>query len=433
MPEFLLSGARLVDPASGRDEDADVRIADGMIAEVGAVGSLGGGLGDTLDCSGLVLAPGFVDMHTHLREPGGEVTETIESGTRAAALGGYTAVAAMANTDPVADSAAVIAEVEALADKAGWCEVFPVGAITRGLAGEQLVDMAEMAEMGVRMFSDDGHCVPEGRTMRMAMEYARIFDVVLAEHCEDVSLSEGWTMHEGPTSARLGLAGMPSEAEEVIVARDLMLARLTGARLHLCHLSTAGSVELVRRAKAEGLRVTAEVTPHHLALIDEDVDGYDTNRKMNPPLRTAEDRAAVATALADGTIDVVATDHAPHAEEAKEREFDHAPNGTIGLETALGVVLTELVEPGICDLPRAVESMSTAPARILGAADQGGPVEPGRTANLVVFDPAAEWTVSAPFASRSANSAFLGKTLRGRVVHTFFRGEPVVRDGQARP
>ena len=429
MAEFVLRGGRVVDPASGRDENADVRLADGMVAEVGKPGSLSGA--ETIDCDGLVVAPGFVDLHTHLREPGGEVKETVESGTRAAAVGGYTAIAAMANTDPVADSAAVIAEVAALADKAGFCEVFPVGAITRGLRGEQLVDMGEMAEMGVRLFSDDGICVPDGRTMRLAMDYARTFDVVLAEHCEDVALSDGWQMHEGPTSARLGLAGMPSEAEEIIVARDLLLARLTGARLHLCHLSTAGGVKLVRDAKAEGIRVTAEVTPHHLALTDEDVTDYDTNRKMNPPLRGTEDRAALVAALADGTIDAVATDHAPHAEEEKEREFDHAPNGTIGLETALGVVLTETVQPGAMDLTRAVEAMSTAPAKILGAADQGGPIEAGAAGNLVVFDPAAAWTVSAPFTSKSANSAFLGRNLKGRVVHTFFRGSPVVRDGEA--
>jgi dihydroorotase len=254
---------------------------------------------------------------------------------------------------------------------------------------------------------------------------------VIAEHCEDASLAEGGQMHEGYWSSVLGLAGAPSAAEEVVVARDLTLARLTGGRLHLCHLSSAGSVDIVRRAKAEGLAVTAEVTPHHLALTDEDLAEYDTNLKVNPPLRQPDDRDALRAGLADGTIDAVATDHAPHAVEDKEQEFDHAPPGTIGLETALAVVLTELVRPGLMPLARAVEAMSTAPARILGAADHGGPLEPGRPANIVVFDPEAEWIVEPPFASRSRNSAFTGRTLRGKVVHTMYRGELVVHEGKA--
>jgi dihydroorotase len=265
----------------------------------------------------------------------------------------------------------------------------------------------------------------------MALEYAKAFDVVIAEHCEEASLAEGGQMHEGYHSSVLGLLGVPSAAEDVIVARDLMLARLTGGRLHLCHLSTAGSVELVRRAKAEGLPVTAEVTPHHLSLTDEDLADYDTNRKVNPPIRSVEDRDALRAGLADGTIDAVATDHAPHAIEEKEQEFDHAPPGTIGLETALAVILTDLVEPGLLTLSRAVEAMSATPARILGAGDHGGPLEPGRPANLVAFDPSAEWMVEAPFESRSRNSAFLGRVLRGRVVHTMYRGDLVVRDGKA--
>jgi dihydroorotase len=265
----------------------------------------------------------------------------------------------------------------------------------------------------------------------MALEYSKAFDAVIAEHCEEASLAEGGQMHEGYHSSVLGLAGVPSEAEEVIVARDLMLARLTGGRLHLCHLSSAGSVELVRRAKADGVAVTAEVTPHHLALTDEDLVNYDTNTKVNPPIRSAEDRDALRAGLAGGAIDAVATDHAPHAVEDKEQEFDHAPPGTIGLETALAVVLTELVEPGVLSLPRAVEAMSTAPARILGLGEHGGPIEPGAPANIVVFDPAAEWIVEPPFASKSRNSAFLGRTLRGRVVHTMYRGELVVHEGKA--
>ncbi|HEX9122460.1 MAG TPA: dihydroorotase [Actinomycetota bacterium] len=425
----LFRGARVVDPASGRDGVADVLVEDGRIAAVGEDAGAGTAA-DVLECHGLVAAPGLVDVHTHLREPGREDKETVETGSRAAAAGGFTAVTAMANTDPVADNAAVIEEVRSLAAKAGLCDVFPVGAITKGLAGEEMAALGEMAEIGVRLFSDDGHCVPTSRVLRNALQYAKAFDIVIAEHCEDVALSDGTQMHEGVHSYTLGLAGEPAEAEEIIVYRDLALARLTGGRLHLMHLSTAGSVELVRQAKAQGLRVSAEVTPHHLAFTDEDLVTYDTNLKVKPPLRSAEDREAIRAALADGTIDVVGTDHAPHAVEEKEAEFDQAPSGTIGLETALAAILTHLVEPGTLTLPRAIEAMSTAPARILGASDHGGPIEPGRPANLVVFDPAAEWVVEAPFVSRSRNSAFLGTTLRGRVVHTMYRGEMVVADGK---
>jgi dihydroorotase len=420
-------GARVVDPASGRDEVADVVAQDGVVVPVEP------GANETvLDCDGLVLAPGLVDLHTHLRQPGREDAETVETGCRAAALGGYTAVAPMANTDPVADHAAVIHEVRELGRLAGLCDVFPVGAITRGLEGETMAELGEMVEAGVRIFSDDGRCVPTARILRNALTYARTFEgVVIAEHCEDGTLAEGGQMHEGLPSTTLGLAGQPREAEEIVVARDLALARLSRGRLHLCHLSSAGSVEMVRRAKADGLLVSAEVTPHHLVFCDEDLRTYDTNRKVNPPLRSPEDRAALAAGLADGTIDVVATDHAPHAVEDKEVEFDQAPFGTIGLETALAVVMTHLVEPEVISLARAIEALSTNPARILGAAGHGGPIEPGRPANLVVFDPAAAWTPEPPFASRSRNSAFIGHPLRGRVVHTMLRGELVVADGKA--
>jgi len=425
---ILIKGARVLDPAGERDETADVLVRDGLIA--GPDDRASGAT--VLDCEGLVLAPGLVDLHTHLRQPGREDRETVETGCRAAALGGFTAVSPMANTDPVADNAAVIHEVHELGARAGLCDVVPVGAITRGLEGEAMAELGEMVEAGVRMFSDDGRCIPNARMLRNALAYARAFEgVVIAEHCEDASLSEGGQMHEGYHSYSLGLAGQPREAEEVIVARDLAVARLTGGRLHLCHLSSAGSVEMVRRAKAEGLRVTAEVTPHHLAFSDEDLVSYDTNFKVNPPLRASEDRDALRRGLADGTIDAVATDHAPHAVEDKEAEFDQAPPGTIGLETALAAVFTQLVEPGLLSLGRVIEAMSTAPARILGAADHGGPIEPGRPANLLLFDPSAEWTVQPPFASKSRNSAFLGTTLAGRVVHTLYRGELVVADGKA--
>jgi dihydroorotase len=428
-PKVLFRGARLVDPASGRDTATDVLVTDGQVA---ALGREAGSSGATvLDCAGLILSPGLVDLHTHLREPGREDKETVETGSRAGALGGFTAITPMANTDPVADNAAVIQEVVALADKAGLCEVFPVGAITRGLLGESLSDIGEMAMAGVRLFSDDGKCVQRARVLRMALEYANAFDVVVAEHCEEESLAEGAQMHEGYYSSVLGLAGQPREAEDVMVARDLQLARLTRGRLHICHLSAGGSVELVRRAKAEGLRVSAEVTPHHIALTDEDLLGYDTNLKVNPPIRSEEDREALRAGILDGTIDAIATDHAPHAVEEKEQEFDHAPPGTIGLETALAVSLTELVHTGLVPLARVIEAMSTAPARILRASGQGGPVEPGADANLVAFDPEAEWVVEAPFVSKSRNCAFLGRRLRGRVVHTMFRGELSVRGGEA--
>jgi dihydroorotase len=424
---ILLRGGRVVDPAAGRDEVADVLIDNGAIAA--SDGSTAGAT--VLDADGLVVAPGLVDLHTHLREPGREDKETVQSGSRAAALGGFTAVSPMANTEPVADSAAVIHEVRALGERAGLVDVFPVGAITRGLAGDEMAEIGEMVEAGVRVFSDDGHCVPDARVLRNALTYARAFEgVVIAEHCEDRSLAENGQMHEGEHSYALGLAGQPREAEEIVVARDLALARLTGGRLHLCHLSSAGSIELVRRAKADGIRVTAEVTPHHLVFTDDDLVTYDTNFKVNPPLRTPEDRDALRAALADGTIDAVATDHAPHAVEEKEAEFDLSPPGTIGLETALAAILTHLVEPGTMSLARAIDAMSTAPARILGARDHGGPLEPGRPANVVVIDPSASWVVEPPFASKSRNSAFLGRSLTGRVVHTIHRGELVVADGK---
>ncbi len=428
MTRIVVKGARVVDPAGGRDEVADLLIEDGRIAAPN--GSTSGAT--VVDADGLILAPGLVDLHSHLREPGREDKETIETGCRAAALGGYTAVSAMANTDPVADNAAVVHEVRDLAERAGMCDVFPVGAITRGLAGEEMAELGEMIQAGVRMFSDDGRCVPSARVLRNALTYARAFDgAVIAEHCEDASLAEGGQMHEGYHSYSLGLAGQPREAEEIVVARDVALAGLTGGRLHLCHLSSAGSVSLVRRAKAEGLRVTAEVTPHHLVFTDEDLRTYDSNFKVNPPLRTAEDRDALIEGLADGTVDAVATDHAPHAVEEKETEFDQASFGTTGLETALAAVLTFVVGRGAMTLTDALEAMSTRPARILGTDDHGRPLEPGAPANVVAFDPAAEWVVEPPFASKSRNSAFLGRRLSGRVVHTIYRGELVVADGKA--
>jgi dihydroorotase len=424
---YVFEHARVIDPAAGVDEVRDVVVADGVIAGPEAADGA-----ERIDAGGLVLAPGLVDLHAHLREPGEEHKETIATGTRAAAAGGFTAVAAMANTVPVTDHAAIVHEVRDLAAAAGSCDVFPVGAITKGLLGESLAEMGEMVEAGVRIFSDDGHCVPSARLLRNALLYATAFpvEVVLAEHAEDASLVEGGHMHEGLQSYSLGLAGRPAAAEEIAVGRDLALARATGGRLHLCHLSSARAVELVRRAKTEGLRVTAEVTPHHLVFTDADLATYDTAKKMNPPLRSAEDREALRAGLADGTIDAIATDHAPHAVEEKDMEFDLAPPGTIGLETALAAALTFLVEPGIVPLARVIDALSRTPARILGATAHGGPIELGRPAHLVVFDPSEDWIVEPPFVSKARNSAFTGQRLRGRVRFTMLAGALTVADGK---
>ncbi len=424
---LLLRSGRVVDPSSGTDEVRDVAVVDGRIAADAPAGA------EVLDCEGLLVAPGLVDLHTHLREPGFEHKETIVTGTRAAAVGGYTAVSAMANTDPVIDHAGVVAEIRDRAAAAGLADVFPVGAITKGRAGESLAELGALVEAGVRVFSDDGDCVPTPRMLRNALTYARAFpeEIVIADHCEDASLVEGGQMHEGVHSSALGLAGRPAEAEEIVVARDLAIARMTGGRLHVCHVSSARAVELIRRAKADGVRVTTEVTPHHLVFTDDDLVTYDTNLKVHPPLRTAEDREALWEGVADGTIDAIATDHAPHAVEEKEAEFDHSPPGTIGLETALAAVLTWVVEPGHVPLSRALEAMTVTPSRILGATGHGGPIEPGRPANLVVVDLRETWTVEPPFASKARNSAFLGHLLTGRVRTTILRGERTATDGKA--
>jgi dihydroorotase len=426
MSRLLLKGARVVDPSSGHDGTADVLIEDETIEDIGKVEAKGA---QSIDCDGLVLAPGLVDLHTHLREPGREDAETIETGARAAAIGGYTAICAMPNTEPVADSAAVILEVRNLAEKAGLVDVLPAAAITRGLEGEQLTEVGELAELGVRWFTDDGECVQSAQVMRMALEYARAFDVVISQHSQESSLSEGWQMHEGHHSALLGLRGSPGEAESVIVARDLLLAGLTGGRLHVTHVSSATSVDLIRDGKARGLRLSADVTPHHLTFCDEDLQSYDTNLRVNPPLRSSEDRDALRKGLTEGVLDAVGTDHAPHAVEDKEVEFDQARPGTTGVETALAACLTYEKE---ADLGTLIERMSTAPARLLGLDEHGGPITAGRPANLVLFDPQAEWVVGErPFASKGRNSAFLGRTLKGRVLHTLLRGDFIVRDGEA--
>jgi dihydroorotase len=422
--DVLIAGGEVIDEVGRRR--ADVLLSEGAIKAVGDRVDAPRGT-QRLDASGCWVTPGLVDLHAHLRQPGMEEAETVESGARAAALGGYTAVVAMPNTDPPIDSAGVAKEVLSLGEGT-CCEVRPAGAITAGRKGEQLAPMAELAALGVTIFTDDGTGVQDSRLMRRALEYAGALGVTLAQHCEDAGLAGGGCVHEGEWSSRLGLPGVPSEAEEIMVARDLALARLTGARLHLLHLSTAGSVELVRRAKADGSTVTAEAAPHHFTLTHEVVRSYDPVFKVNPPLRGAADVAAVRAGLADGTVDAVATDHAPHLQEAKEQAFDEAPPGMLGLETALPLTLRELRLP-----PReALALLSWKPARIAGLADHGKPILPGRPANLCVIDPRAQWVVRPDFlASRSRNTPFTGRTMTGRVRHTVLHGEPVVVDGEA--
>lgn len=424
------TGVRVVDPASGTDEVANVVVRGDRIA---AVGDDSEGL--RVDAHGLVCAPGLVDLHVHLREPGGEDAETVATGTMAAAAGGFTAVCPMANTTPVCDHAGVVEQVLRLARDAGYCDVFPVGAITRGLAGEELAEMGSMAAIGVRCFSDDGRPVQSAQVMRRALAYARTWDAILCNHAEDATLTMTAQMNEGEWSSLLGLAGWPHEAEEVMVARDLILAEGVGARLHVPHVSTAGTVGLIRRAKERGVRVTAEAAPHHFTLTDDLVGSYDAVYKVNPPLRTRADVEAVRAGLADGTIDAIATDHAPHPVEQKEQAWGHAPCGMLGLETALALTLSELVGEdeghGVLTMAQAIDRLSTTPARIRDIVGHGGPITPGAPANLVLFDPEAVWTVE-PRAlhSRSRNTPYAGRKLRGRVVHTLLRGRFTCRDGR---
>ncbi|HEX3090712.1 MAG TPA: dihydroorotase, partial [Ilumatobacteraceae bacterium] len=399
---------------------------DGRIVDVGATVD-----GDViLDATGCVVAPGFVDLHVHLREPGREEAETIETGSRAAALGGFTAIVAMPNTEPAQDSLAVIEFVRAQGRRAGLCDVHPAGCITMNREGAALAPFGELAAAGVRLFTDDGNGVQDPQLMRHALEYASALDITLAQHCEVASLTKGAVMHEGSCCSHLGLPGWPSIAEELMVHRDIELSRLTGARIHLLHLSTAGSVALVRAAKADGLRVTAEAAPHHFALTDELLSGYDPVFKVNPPLRTADDIAAIKSGLADGTIDAIATDHAPHPPESKEAPLDQAPPGMLGLETALALALSELDMP----LADVVAALSWKPAAIAGIGDRHGrPIAAGEPANIVVFDPAAEWTVvPARLASKSRNTPYAGRTVRGKVRHTLLAGAPVVIDSTAK-
>ncbi|MBO4144543.1 dihydroorotase [Kocuria rhizophila] len=425
----LISNAR---PEGG--DPADLLVVDGRIAAVGAPGSLDVPAdAEVFDASGLIALPGLVDMHTHLREPGREDAETVESGTRAAARGGYTAVFAMANSNPVADTAGVVEQVWQLGRDAGWADVHPVGAVTVGLEGEQLSEIRAMAESraGVRMFSDDGKCVHDPVLMRRALEYVKAFDGIIAQHAQEPRLTEGAQMNEGTVSADLGLTGWPAVAEEAIIARDVLLAQHVDSRLHICHLSTAGSVEIVRWAKERGVTVTAEATPHHLLLTDELVRTFDPVYKVNPPLRTDEDVQALRRAVAEGTVDVIGTDHAPHTTEDKECEWSCAAHGMTGLETALAVVQHALVDTGMIGWERVAQIMSRRPAQILGLTDQGQELAPGSVANIVLWDPAGATPVDpAHHASKARNSPYRGMTLPGGVRATFYRGHPVVRDGE---
>lgn len=434
---WIIVGGTVIDRTGSRR--ADVAVAPGgTVVDVGAdldLAALGLRDAPVLDATGCVVAPGFVDIHTHLREPGREEAETVQTGSRAAALGGYTAVVAMPNTEPTIDSVAVVRQVLDAGIAAGLCDVRSSAAITVGREGRTLTPMAELAALGVRIFTDDGCGVQDDRLMRRALEYASGLPVpvVLAQHCEVEALSEGGHMHEGEWSSRLGIPGIPAEAEELMVFRDIALARRTGMRVHLQHLSTAGSVELVRRAKADGLPVTAEATPHHFTLTDAEVASYDPVFKVNPPLRTAVDVAAIRQGLADGTIDAIATDHAPHTADLKEAPFDVAPCGMLGLETALALGITELVEPGVLTMERLLALMSWNPAAIAGVDDvHGRDIGPGSPAHLVVFDPGLQWTVDpSTFASKSDNTPYRGRTVRGKVRHTLLCGVPTVRDGEA--
>ncbi len=422
MNDFTLIGATLPNGSV-----ANIVVSNSVIAHVGSEVR-----GEQIDAQGLVALPGFVDLHTHLREPGFEQSETILTGTRAAALGGYTAVHAMANTHPVADTAGVVEQVKTLGDEAGYVQVQPIGAVTVGLEGKQLAELGAMAQSKaqVRVFSDDGKCVSDPLLMRRALAYVKSFGGVIAQHAQEPRLTENSQMHEGAVSSELGLAGWPAVAEESIIARDVLLAEAVGSRIHICHLSTAGSVEIVRWAKQRGINVTAEVTPHHLLLTDELARGYDPVFKVNPPLRTAADVMALREALVDGTIDIVATDHAPHPTESKDCEWAAAAFGMLGLETAASIAQDVLIESGASNWQRFADVMSKVPASISGIEGQGQPLEVGSAANIALIDPSAKRTIQDGGASKSDNQPYRGMTLPGAVIHTIFRGVFTVRDSK---
>ena len=423
MSSFVLRGAVFAD-----DSVADVLVAAGRIVEIGT--NLQGD--EVIDCTGLRLLPGFVDLHTHLREPGFEASETVLTGSQSAALGGYTAVHAMANTNPVADNAAVVEMVRNLGARAGYVEVFPIGAVTKGLEGAQMAELGLMnqSQAQVKVFSDDGKCVSDALVMKRALEYVKSFDGVIAQHAQEPKLTDGSQMNDSELSAVLGLKGWPAVAEESIIARDVLLAEHTGARLHICHLSTAGSVEVIRWAKSRGISVTAEVTPHHLMLTEQLVSEYNPLYKVNPPLRKQSDVLALREALIDGTIDIIATDHAPHAAELKDCEFSAAAFGMVGLETAAAVAQNVLIESGRSNWQRLAEVMSHNPARIGRDENQGDAIAVGAVANLTLIDAEAVRTIAAQTASKSSNNPYQGLQLKGKVVHTIYRGQFTVRNSE---
>jgi dihydroorotase len=414
-----ITNGRVIDPSHGVDQVADVWIQDGTIA---GIGSQSLQPTRTLDAAGMIVSPGLIDMHVHLREPGREEDETIATGTAAALAGGVTSVACMPNTEPALDSQAAAEFVYLQAERAGNANVFPVGAITKGRKGEELAEIGGLVTGGAVAFTDDGSPVVSAEIMRRALEYCRMFDKAVMSHCEDLDLTRGGVMHEGFESMRLGLRGMPAAAEEIHVFRDIELAHVTGARLHILHVSTAGSVDLIRRAKRRGVRVTGEACPHHFTLTDKELRRFDSNYKMSPPLRTEEDRQALIEGLKDGTLDVIATDHAPHAPEKKMRELDQAPNGIIGLETLIPVCVVGLVEPGHLTWPQLIEKLTRNPARILGI--DRGTLRPGAVADVTIIDPEAEWTIDpGQFRSKSRNCPFAGWKVRGRAHAVIVGGE----------
>ena len=424
---LLIKGGRVVDPTLKLDKVLDVLLVDGVVAALGDNVDPAEGARE-IDATGLVVTPGLIDPHVHLREPGQEHKETIASGARAAAAGGFTAVCSMPNTDPPIDDSASVGFVVAEGRKAGAARVYPMGAISVDMKGEALTEIGEMVNAGVVGVTDDGLPVMDSSLMRLALEYTQAFGIPVVDHPEDLTLSKDGTMNEGLVSSRLGLRGKPNAAEDIHVLRDLLLAELTGGHIHLQHISTRAGVEAIRQAKARGVRVTAEASPHHLLLTDEAVEGYRTEAKMNPPLRSAEDREAVQKGLQDGTLDMVATDHAPHHYDEKEAAFDHAPNGIVGLETSLGLVYGHLVKAGLIDLSTMVERMSAGPARVFGL--PGGSLEVGGVGDVTVFDPDGVWTVDpATFLSKSRNTPFTGWELTGRPCLTVVGGEVVWERG----